>query len=247
MRDIRAWFETPLGDHLLKTEAAILEQLLAGFFGYHLLQVSVQQSELFSASPIRHRICLGLDEQDQSSMLAKPTHLPLESDAIDVVLVHHLLDFVDSPQDALRELSRIVLPMGHLVIIGFNPFSLWGLCKPFAGLRKSPPWNGRFIRPGRLMDWMNLLNFKIDRAQFCNYGLPLSRQDAKIPDYSQGLSRGVNWPFGAAYIIVARKQVGTMTPIRPIWKSQQSFGRLAAVRPANRDLVSRDKFNSTET
>ncbi|MCZ6502009.1 MAG: methyltransferase domain-containing protein [Gammaproteobacteria bacterium] len=239
LQQIRDWFASPLGDELLQTESAILEQLLAGLFGYHLLQVSVQQQELFEASPIQHKVTLGLTEQDKSPFFAQPTKLPLENDGTDVVLVHHLLDFVDSPQEALRELSRVVLPSGYLVIVGFNPLSLWGLWKSIARWRKLPPWNGLFIRPGRLMDWMNLLNFKIDRAQFCTYGLPIVHNDAGKPDFSKGLSRNANFPVGAVYVIVARKQIRGMTPIRPVWKSQRAFGQLSIVRTTNRNVLSR--------
>lgn len=232
---IKDWFEAPVGHQLLQTESAILEQIVSGLFGYHLLQVSVQEAELFDSSPIQHKVTLGLTDSDKSPFMARPTELPLGNDSIDVVLLHHILDFIDSPQEVLREISRIVRPSGHLVIIGFNPFSLWGMLKPLASLRKVPPWNGRFIRPGRLMDWMNLLNFKIDRAQYCMYGLPMASARLNKPDFSKGLSRNTNWPLGAVYVIVARKQVGAMTPIRPVWRTQKSFGQLSVVRSANRD------------
>lgn len=242
---IRRWFGSPLGEQVLQTETAILEQLLTSLFGYHLLEVSVQNKSLSEASPIQHKFRLGITSEDDSQFLAKPNDLPLEDDSVDVAVLHHMLDFVDDPQEILRELSRTVRPMGHLVIVGFNPFSLWGLCKPFAGLRnplsglrKQAPWNGRFIRPDRLMDWMNLLNFRIDRANYGVYGLPRAAEDWKKPDYSKGLSRNANWPVGGVYIIVARKHVGTMTPIRPVWKPQQkAFGQLSVVRSANRDML----------
>ncbi len=71
------------------------------------------------------------------------------NDNIDVVLLHHLLDYVDSPQDVLREAARVVLPMGHLVIVGFHPVSSWGLWRQVARFRGRAPWTGRFIRAGR--------------------------------------------------------------------------------------------------
>ncbi len=247
LQQIRDWYATPLGAELLETESAILEQLLAGLFGYHLLQVSVQEQELFSASPIQNKVTLGLTQHDQSPFYAQPTELPLENDGTDVVLVHHLLDFVDSPQEVLRELTRVVLPSGYLIIVGFNPFSLWGMWKMMAFWRKLPPWNGQFIRPGRLMDWMNLLNFKIDRARFCTYGLPRAHSDQSKPDFSKGLSRNASFPVGAVYVIVASKQVGSMTPIRPVWKSRQAFGQLSVVRrTVNRDLLSGKDLLSTK-
>ena len=117
--------------------------------------------------------------------------------------------------------------------------------KSFAKLRGHAPWNGNFIRPGRLMDWLNLLNFKVDRTHYSTYGLPLqSKRATSTPDYSQGLSRSLSLPFGSVYIMVARKQKSTMIPIKPTWSKQKAFGQLRVVRPsrpaAGRDLSTRN-------
>jgi len=237
--DLRLWFESSLGAHVLAAEQAILNQLLPSCFGYDLLQLSTQTQSLFDASPIHHKIKMGVSEGDAGDFLGKATHLPFETDSMDVVLMHHLLEYYDSPQEILREAGRIALPSGHVVIIGFNPLSLWGACQPVGQLRKQAPWCGKFIRPGRLMDWLTLLNFKIDRAQYTTYGLPLNGYSGAIPDYSQGLSRNANWPFGAVYVIVARKQVSRLTPVKPVWQRQRAFGRLNIVRPAVNQGVNR--------
>lgn len=232
---IRDWFEMPMGRRVVDIQKAVLEQLLPGLFGYHLMQLSIQREPLYAASPINHKFPMALVPEDEGSFLGRATSLPLEDDSMDVVILHHLLEFFDAPQQILREVSRVTIPSGHVVIAGFNPVSLWGLCKPLGQIRGRAPWVGSFIRPGRLMDWLNLLNFKIDRAHFNTYGLPVNRRPfvGKMPDYGQGLSRKSNFPFGAVYVIVARKQVGTMTPIRPVWRRQsRAFGRLTVVRPA---------------
>ena len=227
--DIRSWFGGALGTRVLQTEQAVLDQLLTGFFGYHLLQASILDSALYDSSPIQNKFSIGLDANDAVPMVARATELPFENDSIDVILLHHLLDFLDSPLDTLREMTRVSLPMGYLVIVGFNPISSWGLWKFPAAMMGRAPWTGKFIRPGRLMDWLNVLNFKIDRAQYCIYGPPIARKNSRIPDHSKDLSRTLNLPFGAAYIIVARKQVSTMTPIRPVWRPARNFGRLSVI------------------
>jgi len=122
---IRSWFASDLGRHVLKTELAMLEQLLPGLFGYHLAQFSVQDSVLHDASPIQNKIVINLDTT-KAGLVSNPTQLPFADDSIDVALLHHLLDFAESPQKILRELARATLPMGHIVIVGFNPMSLWG-------------------------------------------------------------------------------------------------------------------------
>ena len=234
LSDIRAWFDSALGQQVLGVERAVLDQLLPGSFGYHLMQLSIQEQPLYDASPIQHKFSMGLSDPDRGMFRGKATELPFEDDSVDVVLLHHLLDFYDSPQQILREVSRVTIPMGYVVIAGFNPVSLWGLWKLFGQLREQAPWFGQFIRPGRLMDWLNLLNFKIDRAHYSTYGLPINRRPfvGKVPDYAQGLSRYSNLPFGAVYVIVARKHVGTMTSIKPVWRRRRAFGRLTVVSNA---------------
>ncbi|MEX2327058.1 MAG: methyltransferase domain-containing protein, partial [Pseudomonadales bacterium] len=152
LQQIRQWFESPLGQQVMKGQRAVLDQLLPGFFGYHFLQLSIQQSPLFGASPIQQKMTMGLSLDDESPFVGRATELPFENDSMDVVLLHHLLDFYDSPHDMLREIARVSIPMGHLVIVGFNPVSLWGLFKPFGKLQGNAPWIGHFVRPGRLMD-----------------------------------------------------------------------------------------------
>ena len=70
------------------------------------------------------------------------------------------------------------------------------------------------------MDWLNALNFNIDRVQYCIYGLPISQKSLRTNDSPQELSRSINFPFGAVYIVVARKQESTMTTIRKPWRSR---------------------------
>lgn len=247
LEDIRDWFASPLGQNVLRTEAGMLDQLLPGMFGYHLAQFSVQSEELFESSRINNKfsvqmderpICLnecglnesGLNEGGSNQVVASPSQLPFASDSLDVVLLHHLLDFVRSPQEVLKEAARVTLPMGKVVIIGFNPTSLWGLWRSVAQFGEKAPWTGQYIRTGRLMDWLNLLDFKIDRAQFALYGPPAKRFTEGEADYSQGVSRRLNLPVGAVYVIVAEKHIGNVRQIRPVWQQRPALGRLSVVR-----------------
>jgi SAM-dependent methyltransferase len=232
LESIRLWFASDLGRHVLKTELAMLEQLLPGLFGYHLAQFSVQDRVLHDASPIQNKIIINLDTI-KAGLVSNPTQLPFANDSIDVALLHHLLDFAESPQKILRELARTMLPMGHIVIVGFNPMSLWGGWRTIlrcTGRKGTTPWNGAFIRPGRLMDWLNLLGFKIDKTQYSVYRPPISRYLGEVNDYSGGVSRTLNLPIGAAYVIVASKHIGAVRSIKPVWSGRQTFGRLSAVR-----------------
>ncbi len=227
---IREWFESDLGQYVLQTESAMLDQLLPAHFGYNLAQFSVQSRSLYASSQVQNKFAVSLDESLEGALMARPAELPLISDCLDVAIVHHLLDFTESPQDILREIARVTLPMGHIVLVGFNPLSFWGAWKLMAKFKGRAPWNGSFIRPGRLMDWLNLLNFKIDRAQYAIYRPPVARCSGRVGDFSRGVSRDVNLPTGAIYVIVAQKHVGAIRPQKPVWKPAPAFGRLSVVQ-----------------
>lgn len=235
---LRDWFSTTLGSQLLETECSILDQLLPGLFGYRLLQLSVIEQKMYESSPVGHRIQMGVRSGDNSPFIGNLTELPFENGSIDILVLHHVLDVCEVPQHVLREASRVSIAAGYLLIVGFNPWSIWGLCNLVKMWDKKPPWNGNFIRPGRMMDWLNLLDFKIDRAIFGFYRPPSAAIGrVHMPDFSRGLSRNINWPLGAAYVIMARKQVGGMTPIRPVWRNQKSrLGQISVVKPMGRDM-----------
>ena len=249
LKEIRRWFGTTLGRHTLASEQALLDHLLPGYFGYHLLGLTTADGadgeSLLASSPINQKAVMGLMPGDTGGFLGQVDQLPFSDDVLDVVLLHHVLEFLKNPQAALREIVRTSLPSGHLVVVGFNPHSSWGIWRQAARFRGRAPWTGAFIRPGRLLDWLTLLNFRIERADYMNYRLPVARLAGEPRrDYSQGISRYANWPFGAIYVIVARKQVGMLTPIRPVWKQRSAFGPLTVVRPtgasantANRDIA----------
>ena len=248
LESIQLWFTSDLGKYVLKTELAMLEQLLPGLFGYHLAQFSVQSRVMHGASPIQNKIIINLNTT-KAGLVSNPTQLPFANDSIDVALLHHVLDFAESPQKILRELARTTLPMGHIVIVGFNPMSLWGGWRTIVRStrrRSIAPWNGAFIRPGRLMDWLNLLDYKIDRAQYSIFRPPVSQYLGEVNDYSDGLSSTLNLPIGSVYVIVASKHIGAVRSIKPVWSWRQAFGRLGAVKAVEHHVLTTVGHDSDE-
>jgi SAM-dependent methyltransferase len=234
IKEIAAWFQSSIGKQVVQTETAIMDELLEEMFGYHILQLSIQQADLYTRSPIQHRIKSSLFEVPGADLTAYPDALPFEPDCIDVLISHHLLDFSNRPQDLLREFSRVVLPGGRLILLGFNPYSLWGVSRALMSWRHRVPWTGHFLAPERLMDWLNVLNFRIDRAIYSEFGLPLIGRHRRRLAYSLGLSRRFKFPFGAVSIIVARKQVETMTPLKPKWFQRRELSNSSLVKPVAR-------------
>lgn len=224
IRDMAGWFETPLGKALLVEEGQSIEQALQCLFGYHLLQMSVSpRLDLGNSSRITHRFALNpvLDKNPGLSALSDFTDLPLPEESIDVVLLHHVLDYSQSPHQLLRESARVLIPRGHLVILGFNPWSVFGTCRWFARFfSRKPRWRHQSLRLGRILDWLTLLDFEPVEVQQGFYRLPIQHPGAiKHLHWLERWGKRLRLPWGGYYLIVARKDRIALTPLKPAWSS----------------------------
>lgn len=217
---LQAWFRTALGQRLLEVESNYLEDVLSRRFGYHLLQLGRAAIPLHDSCPIGHRFLLA-EEYMPDAMTAEgvalPEALPLASETMDVVVLHHVLDFSPRKHQLLREASRVLIAGGHLVILGFNPYSIWGL-RRLMSWHRQPPWQAEMLSPVRLGDWLKLLDFQIEQIRFGMYSLPFN--SGRCIRYHAPLDRlasRLNWPTGGIYMISARKQVAPLTPIQRRW------------------------------
>jgi SAM-dependent methyltransferase len=239
-QDMSEWLKSPLGSTLLKAEKNTLEGMINRRFGYHLLQMSCADIVIHEDSPIGHKICLTPTEHStMSALVAKANTLPLASESIDMVLLHHVLDFSSDPHQLLREANRVLIAGGDLLIVGFNPFSTWGIRHKIGRRKQKSPWQASLLTSFRLCDWLKLLDFQIDQVHYGMYVMPINQ--LKLIKYSSLLGKfaqRLNWPTGAFYIISARKQRTPLMPIREPWKAiARPFGQTlvdnASMAPSN--------------
>ncbi len=217
-KQVEEWFETRLGQALLVQEEASLQQRAAALFGYHVVQIGVTSPhfEVLKQSPARNRILLGNGEQQLDIHIqADPRYLPLASDSIDGVLLPHTLDFSPDPHQLVREVERILIPEGKVVLSGFNPWSLWGISRLFHRRRGNMPWCSHFFSPKRVQDWFSLLGFDLEEMVYLHYRPPMHNQllMQKL-NFMEKVGTRV-WPMlGGVYVMQAVKRTATMTPIR---------------------------------
>lgn len=219
---LEEWFESELGKILLQREMSLLDQRLDRLFGYYLLQMSaLVHQDLSGGSKIRHRFQLAASpgQPGRSGAVAHFEALPLESDSMDVVVLHHVLEFSRHPHRILREAHRVLMPRGSLLLVCINPWSLFGLrTRVFAGYRDSP-WRGHMISSRRAMDWLSLLDMRVTDIHHTFHHLPLQAPGmlgkmTRLWDYAERYSL----PFGGVYVIEARKQKVGLTPLKPRWR-----------------------------
>lgn len=219
---LRRWYKTSTGQMLYQQECEALEAVLPKLFGYHVLQLSNHTCNAYlTKSLIRHQIIVDCDSRNSDTdvnVCVNAHQLPIASDSIDVVLMPHTLDVDMNPHLVLREADRILVPEGRVVIQGFNPWSSWGL-RHFVNLYKgAPPYSLHFISPARIKDWLALLGFEIESVNMVYFRPPLGK--SLLMDKLEFMDKYGKkfWPaFGASYTVVAKKQVSTLTPIKPRW------------------------------
>ena len=228
-QDFEHWFQTPLGRQLLATERAQVERYCEGVFGVRHLELAISHRLPVSGlGNCAHRIIATRRwTQDMPSgiLVCDPEELPFGSGTIDLVVLHHVLDFSPSPHQALRECHRVLKGSGHLVIVGFNPLSLWGLGKLISRGKKAP-WSGRFIRRSRLEDWLELLDFSIQMRAFQFFRPPVQSVGLlhRLQFLERWFSLGSGLPGGAFYIVLAEKRVGARIKLATQWRRKNVVG-----------------------
>lgn len=224
------WFDTPLGQHLLARERAYFDQTVADVFGFNALQLGLPGCDFLRASRIPFRLHAGL--AGAVGLRADFRELPIASNSADLVILPHALEFSEEPHQILREVARILMPEGHVVIAGFNPWSLWGLRRPWNAAAADAPWCGRFINLPRLKDWLALLGFEVATGKMCCYAPPLS-QEKWLRRFQFMEAAGDRWwPIGGGvYFVQAIKRVRGMRLIIPRWNERLAPKKQLAAAP----------------
>ena len=246
------WLNTPPGAYMLAWERAQFELAVSDVFGYHAVQLGLPELDALQANRMPHKWlavsvlpaepgALAPPEKPASSapaadtgsrraaLLADAAALPFPESSLDMVVLPHTLELCGDPHSALREVARVLVPEGRVVISGFNRASLWGLrqrrdhvYQRFGRDRLFLPDAGEYIGYWRLRDWLRLLDFEVESAHFGCYRPALGNQ-AWLDRFDWMDRAGKRWwpIFGAVYFLVAVKHVRGMRLLEPGWKTQK--------------------------
>lgn len=263
---LSAWLKTPPGAYLLAWERERFNQALSDIFGYHALQLGLPQIDALHTNRMPHQ-WLSLDnlgdlaaslasapsegnEGQQSkdvpatqgaprrvALLTHSAALPFPANSLDLIVLPHTLELSPDPHATLREVERVLVPEGRVVISGLNPASLWGLRQRRVQLTRRLglgelylPQEGELLGHWRLRDWLRLLSFEVESAQFGCYRPALS-SDRWLGRFAwMDRLGGRWWPiFGAVYFLVATKRVRGMRLLEPAWKARPARAPAPAV------------------
>lgn len=230
---LELWYDSPLGQYLVEHLAQQLEAFLSTSFGYFALVSGCPNpaTQVLQSCRVKHIYRLG-QKSNNLDVKMNGSSFPIASDSTDLVVLMHTLSQSEEPHAILREVNRILIQDGKLVIIDFNPVSLWGLRHVFQSWLDVVPWGGHYYSARRYNDWASLLGFEPLHHFQCGHVLPLNYQ--KVIDRSDIMSKFMRrWlPFSSALnVLVYEKNTIPLTPIRKQWVKRQLL-RPKVARPS---------------
>lgn len=250
---LASWLQTPAGQYLAAWEAAQFDRVVSDVFGFHGLQLGLSPLPALRNSRIRH--CwvaenevspLTADGNPQLGLFADSVALPFKDQSLDLVVLPHTLELSIDPHATLREVERVLVPEGRVIISGFNPMSLWGLRQTRSQWYSRLGFSNYFLPPEidfigyrRLRDWLKLLSFEVEGGRFGCY-LPSVQTPSLIAKFNWMDKAGDRWwpILGSVYFLAAVKRVRGMRLISPVWKHAK-LGSAKAVPSVNSGKVSR--------
>jgi SAM-dependent methyltransferase len=256
--ELQEWLKTSAGQYLMAWEKEQFDRTVSDIFGFHALQLGLpdfnglmfnrmphkwnaqvsQGTEPLSTQTSIQASSGNLNEpevQKKYSVVLDSRALPFPDQSLDLILLPHSLEASPDPHATLREVERVLVPEGRIVISGLNPISLWGLHQKRVntyrrlGMQSSfLPQKGDFIGYWRLRDWLKLLSFEVEGGRFGCYR-PAFKTQTWLNRFSWMDKAGDRWwpIFGAVYFLVAVKRVRGMKMLGPVWKRPHGISAAA--------------------
>ena len=224
------WVSTPVAQRLLALEAGWLREWTSQLHGHNLLYAGIDnQPRFLRHGRTQHAFNMALQWQRQdveAAGIMNDDAWPFADNTLDVVVLQHGLDMSGRPHQIIREAARSIVPSGYLIVTGFNPYSLWGGVCWLRTFSTRMPWITNPVSERRLRDWLTLLDFRIEHSNPIAHTWPLTLGSEKLSRRTDRVLAGVRWLPASGYILIARKTIAGMTPIRPRrWVlSEPAFG-----------------------
>ena len=226
-----AWYQTPRGKLLKELEAGYLQRSITVSCQQIILQIGGLgwENEFIDCTLYKNYTVLdakGLGCAEAGKIKAKAYSLPLQSDSIDMIIVPHLLEFDSRRFQTMREIERVLKPEGLLVVLNFNPWSLWVRYQYLWDKKMADSWGGHFISRSRMLDWLKLLNFEVTVSSEFNLDTISTKQGKFV-------TRGHSF-FSTAYAIKAIKRRYNIIPLTPVKSGSPRFSLVNSLNPSAR-------------
>ncbi|MCV9880290.1 class I SAM-dependent methyltransferase [Brenneria izbisi] len=198
-----SWDDITCGQYYRESLEQALLPWWPKLFGFHLLKIGPLSAEIsVRECSISHQVNVA-PCGNNLQIIADPHQLPFSEKSVDACLLAQTLSYSSDPHRMLREVDRVLVDDGWLILSGFNPISFVGLAKLIPRLNKRQPYCSRMFTQMRLMDWLSLLNYEVvHHASF--HVTPWRRNKGKLNKHIP--------VFGCMTLLVARKRTIPLIP-----------------------------------
>lgn len=205
------WYATTMGQMLLDLESKFLARYIRVSYKQLILQVGSLgwEDRFLDADLFRNIIVIDsmvCCHENTQKVCGEIQQIPIAAESIDFVIMPHSLEFESDQHQVLREVERVLKPEGQLLLLGFNPWSVYGLLRYLPLKRRNAPWCGKFIGRRTIIDWLRLLNFETETSAGFYMKSPSFGTDVLEGKYLSLMS--------LAYAVKAIKRKYTMIPLK---------------------------------
>lgn len=216
-RFLRVFCATEVCSALMQHQRQWLTQVLRKQFGYVGLQLGAvaDYSAAWLSCPVQSHYVLAQQNNCDTHVLVHFEDLPIATHGVDVVVAAYALELSTDPYAVLRELDRVLIHDGRIVIMGFDPINVHS--GRWWGKHRQAVSKLSLLGAARLVDMLQTLGYEIQQIDF-------------FP--TQRWRRWLAWlapPFSQGYALLAHKKTARIQLIglRDGWRWSRLLPQLA--------------------
>ncbi|CAA9889887.1 Methyltransferase type 11 [Candidatus Methylobacter favarea] len=226
-----AWYQTPRGKLLQQLEADYLQRSITVSCQQIVLQIGGLgwENDFIDCSLYKNFTVLDAKNvgcQEGQKIQAKSYNLPLKSESVDMVIMPHLLEFDANRFQTIREVERVLKPEGIVLVLNFNPWSIWVRYQYIWDKRMADTWRGHFISRSRILDWLKVLNFEVTVSSQFNFNSVTSTHGKFIANKHSFTA--------TAYAVKAIKRRYNLIPLTPVIELNPRLALVNSLNPSAR-------------
>lgn len=227
---LEQWYDSAQGRLFTSNLKEVLNPWLQGVFGFHAIQLGAlpRGRALLDGLRINHAIIA--DPEQTADVRCDLEALPFASDSVDMVIVGHTMEYVDDPAQMLREIERILVPEGKLLVIGIDSWTMWAA---WQHLRRRP---FRCFSQRRVKDWLGVLGFEVQYSELIGMIQPRLPQRILQSPKTLRLATLMAANIAGGYALLARKRVASVKPLESPWRVRPRLIAGGVAEPAAREM-----------
>ncbi len=222
-QNLTSWYETPQGSCLKYELMNAFQNIWRDYRGKTAIQVEGPCPLLwFKNATFNHyfHFTQHAIPQTPNSIQVALKALPLLEGSVDLLLFPHTFEYCNEIESLLAEAAGVLTGEGRLIIMGFNPYGLWGLHKLMQPKKGVVPWDASFQSPYYLKKILKANHLVVEQDLRFFYRPPF--QDPFFLKKWRFIEHvgALCWPtFSGIYFLIAKKEKICATPIKLTWKT----------------------------